>query len=311
VSSAVATDLCRVVLVTPTSSAELAMPARVTVGDLLPPLVSHSGAAEEGTPEYEQGWVLQRLGQAPFDEEGTPTSLGIREGETLYLRPAGTRIPATHFDDLIDGVATGVGERPDRWGATATRWAFRALCGGLLLLGLWLSWSGPLAVRAAVGGLVTVLLLLGAAASSRALADRPTALLFALAALPYAGVTGLVVPMLSGGAVFTAASVLCAMVAMALTALLAIAALGTDEVLFAAIAVASTGGIVGGALGVLGLPGPQAAAIVLGLTLVISVFAPTTAFKLAGLRLPMLPTGAEDLNKNIDPIPGPRLLASG
>jgi type VII secretion integral membrane protein EccD len=307
VSSIVATDLYRVVLVTPTSSAEIALPASVPVGDLLPALVHHSGASKAGTPEYEQGWVLQRLGEAPLDEEATPATLGIREGETLYLRPASTQMPAAQFDDLIDGIATGIGQRRDQWSARLTRWLFLAVCGGALAVGLWESATGWLL---SAGAVVTVLLLLGAAACSRAMADRPAALLLAVASVPYAGWVGLAVPAAPGASLLSAPGMLCAGVAMTLTALLALVAVGDCAVVFGSIAAASGGAIAGGMLGTLaGMTGVRSAALVLGLAVVLGTVTPVIAFRLARLALPMLPTGADDLNEDIEPIPGPELLA--
>lgn len=309
-SSTVATDLYRVVLVTPTSSAEIALPATARIGDLLPALLHHSGAAVEGTPDYEQGWVLQRLGETPLEETATPASSGIREGETLYLRPAGAQLPPSHFDDLIDGIAAGIQDRKDRWQASTTRWSFLATCGLLLAFGLWLSWSGPPLVRGMVTAVVTMLLLLGAAACSRALADRSAALMLAILAIPYAALTGLVVPMTPGSGALSPPSLMCAGIAVALTAMVGLAAVGSDPALFTMLAVVGLSGVVGGALGTIsGLPGPEAAGLTLGLTLVLSVFAPGAAFRLARLQLPMLPTGVENLNEDIEPVPGPALLA--
>lgn len=309
-SSTIAADLYRVVLVTPKSSAEIALPASVPVGDLLPALVHHSGAGEIGTPDYERGWVLQRLGEAPLDEEATPAALGIREGETLHLRPVSSQLPAARFDDLIDGVAVGMALRTDQWNGRLTRWLFLSTTALALALGLWMSWTGGQLSTGVAAGAMTVVLLLGATACSRALDDRPAALLLALSAIAYAGMLGLVVPAVPGENVLSAPNLLCAGVAIALTAAMSIAAVGNATALFGSIAMGSAGLVIGGLLGtVAGLSGVDSAALVLGLALIMSTLVPKLAFRMARMQLPMLPTGTEDLNDDIEPIPGPDLLA--
>ena len=310
-STNVATDLCRVVLVTPKTSAEVALPTGIAVGDLLPTLVVQSGAAAVGDPAFEQGWVLQRLGHEPFDEEATPASLGIREGETLHLRPMVTKLPTVHFDDLIDGIAIGMRERKDRWRDWMTRWLFLGITGVSLALALVALWSGPVLVRGALAGVAALLLIVGAAACSRAIGDRGAAALLAMGAIPFATVAGLVVPTAPAEPALAAPNLLTAGIAAALAAMLGLAAVGNANATFGALALVGGATAATGLLGTLfGLSLPRSAAVMTALTLAVSTLVPMASFRLSRMRLPMLPTSAEDLGEDIDPLPGKDVLAS-
>ena len=196
-------DLCRVVVVTPHRTLELALPEKVLLADLMPVLVERataSGFMERTGRGRVKGltgegdWVLQRLGSAPFNEEMTPAALQIREGETLYLRPRDAQLPPAHFDDLIDGIATGVGSRRDRWRDSMTRGMFLSICvlalGGCFALLLDASMRG----RGGIAGALALLCLVGSLLCSRALGDRWAGSALGIAAVPFAGLMGFVVP---------------------------------------------------------------------------------------------------------------------
>ncbi|MGW1230593.1 EsaB/YukD family protein, partial [Streptomyces sp. NPDC002530] len=131
-----APGLCRLTVRTPERLIDLAVPADVPVADLLPILLDHAGdgLAEKGIEHG--GWVLQRLGEKPLDEESTPEALSLRDGETLLLRPRNDALPAIHFDDLVDGVSTTMRERPHGWAARTSRWLLRGAAVVLLAAGL-------------------------------------------------------------------------------------------------------------------------------------------------------------------------------
>ena len=100
-SASASSELCRIVVVAPKRTAELAVPANIPLVDLMPHLVSQIDE------ELAEQWVgrgvdVQRLGEAPLDEEQTPAALGLHDGDTLYLRLRGTAMPALAYDDLID-----------------------------------------------------------------------------------------------------------------------------------------------------------------------------------------------------------------
>jgi len=308
-------DLCRVVLVTPHRTVELALPGRVPLADLMPVLVDRvtaGGASGRGRSRGLTGdgdWVLQRLGSAPLDEDLTPSALEIRDGETLYLRPRDLQLPPTHFDDLIDGLATGVKSRPDQWRDPMTRALFLVICVAALGVGFTLLLGAAFPGRVGVAGAVVVVLVLGALMCSRALNDGWGATTIGLAAVPYAVLMGLAVP--SGGQTLSwdAPSVLSASAAATTTVAIVMVAIGTGRAAFFGMLWAGTAAFLGAMFAAWGLAPAQSVGSVVVLTLMASVFAPTIAFRLARLRLPQLPTGAADLSDDIEPYPGPELLA--
>jgi type VII secretion integral membrane protein EccD len=306
-----ASDMCRVVLATPSGAVEMALPAGVPICDLLPTLVHHvNSVAEQGQRNHGEDWVLQRFGGSPLDEERTPAELKIRDGETLHLRVRDDALPAVHFDDLVDGVATGMRRRKDRWRDWMTRRALLAVCALGLLVGLAvLMLDGPVGPRAAAAGAVALGLIAGGVVASRAFGDAAAAALLGAAGVAYAawggllGVTAPLAPRLATPNVFAAAA------GAGLAALLAATAIGAARAAFAAVALAALAAVSGGLLATLGgLAGWQAGAIVGAVAVTASAFVPTAAFWLAKLRLPALPTGPDDLAADVEPYPvGPLL----
>ncbi|GAB3158410.1 type VII secretion integral membrane protein EccD [Micromonospora sonneratiae] len=309
-------DLSRVVLVTPHRTVEVALPSMVPLADLMPVLVQRatmSGVLDQPGQNRaftgEGDWVLQRLGGGPLDEDLTPASLQIRDGETLYLRPREKQLPPVHFDDLVDGLATGVSNRPDRWRDSLTRVLFLVCCAVTLLtcfvilLDDGVTRRGTLATGCAVG------LAFGAMMCSRALADGWAAITLGVAAVPFAGLAGYTVlpPPASGDS--AAPQLLCAAVAASVTALLVTFAVGHYRAFFLATWLASLAGSGYTLLMVLGLASAQAAAAVLTVALLATASAPSLAFRMALLRLPQLPTSAADLSDDIDPFPSGKVIS--
>src|SRR5215213_7569702 len=197
------TDTCRLTVVAPSSWADVALPVHVPLADLVPVLVRNAdpGLADAGVQHG--GWVLQRLGEPPLDEDSTPAGLGLLDGETVYLRPRDSTIPAYDFDDLIDGVAAGMRDRTGRWTRGMTRWLFLGLSLAALAVGvLALVQGGPAAPRAVAAGLVTAVLLFGGMVASRALGDPVAGVLLGLAAVPYAALDGMLA--IPGGSLLSA-----------------------------------------------------------------------------------------------------------
>src|SRR5215470_854024 len=168
-SSDTPTDTCRLTVVAPSSWADVALPVHVPLADLVPVLVRKADPQLADAGVTHGGWVLQRLGEAPLDEDGTPADLGLLDGETVYLRPRESALPEYDFDDLIDGLAMG------------------ALALGVAAL----VQDGPAVPRAVTAGLATALLLFAGMAASRALGDAAAGVLLGLAALPYAALDGM------------------------------------------------------------------------------------------------------------------------
>src|SRR5215471_13775373 len=142
-------DTCRVTVVGPRRRVDLSLPARIPFAELFPTVAGFAGLDEDAARQAPSGWVLQRLGEAPFPLEATPLQTGLRDGELIYLRPREAQLPELAFDDVADVIASGIGDRPDRWGPRETRRtalgaAVLALAGGVA--GLLLSgppWAKP------------------------------------------------------------------------------------------------------------------------------------------------------------------------
>ncbi|MFE9426024.1 type VII secretion integral membrane protein EccD [Kitasatospora sp. NPDC006697] len=308
-NSAVA-GLCRLRFHTPGAAFELAVPADVPLADLLPAVLGHAPGdlAEQGLDHG--GWVLQRLGGEPLDEEQTADGLELRDGDTLYLRPRRAALPPVHFDDLVDGVASGVRERGDGWRPELTHHvavaaAVLALAGGLALLAL----PGPAGPRAIGAAATAVLLLLGAASAARAMADTGAGIALGSAAVPFLGLAALLVPGGPGGHELLGARVLAAGSAAAGAGVLAVAAVGAGAPVFLGLVLVALLVAVAGGLLIGGLAVDQVAAVLSVLAVLAGAFVPSTAFRLSGLRLPALPRNAEELQEGIEPFPAEGVLA--
>ena len=191
-STTLNSDVCRITVVGPDKRVDLAVPASTTVAALMPVLVWHTGAAQSSEELRADGaWVLQRLGEAPFDPVGTPESLDWLEGEELYLRLAEDPLPELAFDDLADGIATMVNRRNDRWQPEYRRTLFLGLSAvGMALLALVLVDRGPVLLSAIAGFTLAAVFMLSSVLYGRS-GDRPLSLLFGVGAAAYAGVTSL------------------------------------------------------------------------------------------------------------------------
>src|SRR4029450_2274477 len=89
---AAAAEMCRLVIRGPGRQIEVAVPVGVVVADLLPALLHHLGENLADTGLAHRGWVLQRLGGPPLDEDSSVANLGLRDGEAVYLRPRSDQI---------------------------------------------------------------------------------------------------------------------------------------------------------------------------------------------------------------------------
>lgn len=312
--SAVA-GLCRVTVQTSQRSVDLAVPSDIPFADLLPIVIGYAGEELEESGLEHGGWVVQRLGGAPLDLEATPQSLGLRDGDTLHLRPRVEALPEAHFDDLVDGMAGTLRERPYRWTERTTRWLLRTLLAtapALALVVLALP-GGPVAVRAGAAAVIGLLLLAGAATASRSMADDGTAAAMALMAPAGLALAGWLAPALGAdggsGPAATGVRLLSASAACAAGAGLALIAISGPARFYLAVAVVAVAAWLGGLLMVLlDVPAAHAAAVVAVVAVLLGASAPACSFWLAGLRMPPLPTNADELQQGIDPEPGEQLV---
>jgi type VII secretion integral membrane protein EccD len=310
-------DLCRLLVVGPTSQVDVSLPTHIPLADMMPALLSALGPDLADRGLEHSGWIARRLGGPALDESRTVADLELLDGEMLYLRPRTDQIPPLAYDDLIDGVSAGLKKRSGLWRPQTTRTV------SLLLLAAWLGaalvamhlWRDDVG-RAVL--LAAAALLCGAAAYGvvRKLADPAVGGILAAAAVGatvLATVDAVTTRMpadaaaaASAGAVFLGATV------------------GTAVALLMCLLVAPRRGrwpiVVGLALlwllvtvAVLlraqaGLGWTAVAAVVVTITTVLRLAVPAATFKLAGFVLPEMPVEPEELQKDIDPHPAEEVL---
>ncbi|MFD9393345.1 type VII secretion integral membrane protein EccD [Streptomyces sp. NPDC060000] len=303
--------LCHLTVRAPAKTIDLAVPADVPVTDLLPTVLRYSGEGLEENGLDHGGWVLQRLGDRPLDDEGTLATLDLRDGEVLYLRPHADALPEVRLDDLVDGIADVTRERLHGWSPQAGRRLLRGMVVVAVLTALGvLAWpggpEGPRALTAAAAGL---LLLAGAASAGRAVGDAAAGATLGFMAAPSLALAGWLLP---GGDIsgpqahhVLGARLLAAGAAGAGGAVLALTAAAVYTPLFIATAmVAIVSAAAGALMSVLDMPVDSAAAAVTTAVVLLGGFVPVLAFRLAGMRMPALPTNPGQLQEGIDPYNG-------
>lgn len=311
-TSAAGSDLCRVTVVGPSRRIDIALPGYVTFADLFPTVARYAGLDGPDVVGEQGGWVLQRLGEEPFAPAATPQQAGLRDGETIYLRPRRAQLPPMAFDDVADVIASGLSEQPGRWAVGHARWV--ALGAGLVALAagaVFILRSGPPGqVPALAAGAVAVALLLADLAVSRAAGDSLAGALLGYAALPYAFLAGLLgpardIPLAHLGAVH----LLSAFAAAALAAVVAVVA-SAEVSLYLGVVVASLFGVLGALVGYMfGVGFAAAAAVVAVLALAMTPLFPAVSFWLARMALPQVPRHADDLRRDTLTIDGAEVFA--
>jgi type VII secretion integral membrane protein EccD len=307
-NGATASGLCRLTVRAPSKVIDLAVPADVPVADLLPAVLGYGGDDLFEAGLEHEGWILQRLGGAPLDQDATLDSLGLRDGETVFLRPRTEALPEVRLDDIVDGISTTMKDSPHGWSPQASRRLLRgltliALIGALVIIAL----PGAPAAQTEIAATAFALLLLaGAAAASRAVGDAGTAALLGAMVGPYLVLAGWLLPggPLSGPDQHQTfgARLLAASAAEAGASVLALAVVAAYTALFVGATVFAIAGALAGVLMMVGgMPPEHAAAIVALVAVVFGAFVPSMSFRLSGLRTPPLPTNAEQLQEGIEP----------
>ncbi|MEI5033232.1 type VII secretion integral membrane protein EccD [Streptomyces sp. S1A(2023)] len=301
-------ELCRLTVRAPARSIDLAVPADVPVADLLPAVLGYAGDNLEEAGIDHGGWVLQRLGGEPLDEELTLDSYGLRDGDTLYLRPRDEALPEVHLDDLVDGIATTMRDHPFGWTPKVSRWVLLGIVVAVLIGGfLVIAWPGGSSLSRSVFGTAAGLLLLaGAGAASRAVGDAGAGAALGFMVGPYLALAGWLLPggELSGPHAYETlgARLLAASAAMAGGAVLALAVVAAFAALFLSVAVVSLFAATAAVLLLTTDLAPvHAAGILAVLAVVLGAFVPSLAFRMSGMRMPPLPTNAQQLQEGIEP----------
>ncbi|WP_231954859.1 type VII secretion integral membrane protein EccD [Actinoplanes derwentensis] len=295
-------------MVAPAGRADVAVPSDLPLAQLLPVLLARGAAGDVTTGR----WVLQRLGEEPLADEQTPTDLGLHDGELLHLRPVEAVLPPIDFDDIVDGVSTAVEGLTGRWQPANSRRLLIAagavvLCAGLAAASTGAG-SAPRVITAAV---LAIALAIVAGACSRALGDRAAATVTGTAAVAFAGLTGSLLPGLSGAAPAASGGGLLAGSALAAaTAVLVSITVGASTPFFAGVLAVTSAGALAGLLTVWpGLTAAAAAADVVATAFLASVLIPNLVTRMVRLRVPALPSGREDLSRDIEPHPEPQIVA--
>jgi type VII secretion integral membrane protein EccD len=300
--------LCRLTVHGPRHSADLALPSHIALVELQTEVIRlvidpHALAGVDSG-----GWVLQRLGEEPLDVAQTAAALGLRDGDSLYVRPRGAPLPVAAFDDVIDGVAAGIAARPNQWQTDSSELALRgalaaALSTGLALLAL----PGAPGIRILVAAGAALALLAVAATVARSFADKATGVVLGCAAIAYAALAGLLLP----GQPFSAPALLSAAAAAAGVALLVRLVTGAGQAASVSVLTVALFGVAAGVgATVTGLPAAGTAALTLGAVAIASGLMPMRAVRLAGITMPPLPKDLQDLQRDTDLAPGAELLAA-
>lgn len=302
-------QLCRLTVCAPARTVDLAVPADVPVADLLPTVISYGGDDLDESGLEHGGWVLQRVGEPPLDPESTLDSLGLRDGEAIYLRPRSEALPEVHLDDLVDGISTTMQGRPHGWSPDASRRLLHSLGVGTLVVGLVVLAAPGVAgwLRALAAALAGLLLIAGAGSATRAVGDSGAGAVLGFMATCYLALAGWLLPggELTGteGNSVLGARMLAASAAGGGAAVLALAAVGMYPALFLGVTVVAVAGAFGAVLMLLELTPEQAASCVAVVMVLFGGFVPSLSFRLSGMRMPPLPTNAQQLQEGIDPYP--------
>jgi type VII secretion integral membrane protein EccD len=296
------TVFSRVTVVAPRTRIDVALPADVSVADLLPMLLEMSKEATPDGGARHGGWCLAKLGDSPLDPSRTLASLSVVDGEMLQLRRRSETPPPPLYDDVVDAIAEASPDsfRPwtkqtaNRIGHIAGALAFVLAAVGVLMTG---PMFGGTHLGAAIAGGATsvVAVALGAIIARAYQAETAGVLIAAAGGLPMAFVSGLyIVPGATGRASLLLASSLVLIVAAA-----SILLVGAGITTFVAAGTAATLGVL--AFTVATLVAHPAAGIAAGAVAValaaISVL-PRLTIQLARLPLPNVPGSAEDLKED-------------
>ncbi|WP_170324008.1 type VII secretion integral membrane protein EccD [Cryptosporangium phraense] len=302
--------MCRLTIVGPTTQIELAVPVHIALVDLLPTVLGHLDASLAVSGLAHGGWVLQRLGEDPLDEDLGTAALGLRDGDIICLRPRDDALAPVDFDDLVDGVAVGIRDRSEQWRPEHTRRMLLAVVLPALAVGAFaLLLPGAELWRTVAAGVTALVLVGGVAAAARAVGDKQAARLLGVAAVTYAALAGLLLPAIADGTLIGAPQTLAAATLAALCALTTAAAGGVSGPELVSTAVAGALIAIGAGVAI-GVPSGAAggATVTLVLALILGSFVPRIAFRSSGMKMPELPRTTEEFQEGLDPEPAREVI---
>jgi ESX secretion system protein EccD len=288
---------------------DVAAPAEVPLVDLLPAVLTQCGPEWREQGVEHEGWVAQVLGGPVLEQDRSPSELGLVDGQSVHLLPRADQVAPIDYDDLVDGVAEQVRDSPDAWTPGRSRWLLLTGAGVVFLTGLV---AAAPAFNPLWPALIAGCLLLGAGIVARSTGKVTAATIVAGIAAGYAAVAGWLAAAALDPAATVAMRLACAAAAVVIALIGGLVAVADSALLFTGALVVSLFLLVPAVLvSVTPLDSAGSASLGLLITLVIGLFVPGLAFRLGGLTLPMLPTDAEELRQDIDPVPHQVVVTRG
>lgn len=291
----------RVTVLAPRHRVDVALPADVPVGELVPMVLELIGEPSGG--HGPRPWRLTGVTGGRLHPDATLDELGVLDGELLRIGPADAAPPPPVFDDPVDALASTVGRprTPGRGPASAVALVLAAAAAALLA-----AVTGPVAWAAAGVGLLAAAAALARAAMLVRGENRAGAATAALVAVPLAAAAAaLALSGLPGGPQLLFAAAAAGTAAAAGQAVLRVA----EPVLIAIVVVAvpvAVALVLHLRLGV--EPGALAAGLG-ALALVAGPLVPRAALRLAGVPRPVVPADAGELTDDGDDLLPPAELA--
>ena len=308
-SATIQADKCRITVVGPERRVDLAVPVTTTVAGLLPVLVGHAVPAHHQDSATGSGWVLQRLGEAPFEPSGTPETLEWLNGEEIHLRRTEDPLPELDFDDLAEGVATVINRRSDRWQPEYRRVLFLVLSAmAMVAVALVIVDRGPVLAQTVSAGVLAAVLLAAALVAARRMTDGAFGLLFGCGSAFFAAVAASsAVDGDPEGVAWTGPAGLAAAAAIVVvTAVLLVSQRTvTPRLPFTPLLLAGFCAAVVAVIllsrSLTGMTTARVAAVAAAVIFALVVLAPRGAVKFARLRGPQLPKTGADMQYDIEP----------
>lgn len=312
-TSTMGVNLAKVTITTSRRGIDVALPEDVTVAELLPYILRHSGDGVPDDGERHGGWALRRPTGERLDPERTLAGQNVRDGEVLHLAPGQEEWPEIEYDDLVEAVASGARRYGRSWGNPATRRCGLAVSAAVLALGPVSAlafeppWLVPGVVLLSVAWVLTALGIVVA----RVLPDAIAGAIFAGSGLLDAFLGGFLVtaPAHAGLADFGVPQILLGCVALTIFGILSYLGVAAAGRVFVA---AITVGLLGTLAAALGNPmaSDGAASVVATLGIALLPAYPLLAIRLGRVPVPQLPQRSADLLRESTAPPAPEVFAA-